>query len=251
MSERKHIIEIEIEAPADQVWKAITDGEGITRWFAPEARVEPGVGGSVFLSWGAGMEGTAPITIWEPERRFGWTEQAGTDHQKVVEIVIEGSGGRTKLRLVNSGFGADASFDAEYDSTHGGWHTFLAMLRYGLERRSGVSARNVTALRMGELPQGELWRRVQDAMRITNSVEGSGYRAQLGDIEIGGTVVRHPQPGYLCLTVDEWDGSLLSVFAEHCGTGSVLTLTAVLYGGQTDREPQVRAAINQLLLIAG
>ena len=72
--ERKHVLDIDIAAPRDLVWKAITEGAEIMKWFAPEARVEPGVGGSILLSWGPGMEGKAPITIWEPGQRFGWLD---------------------------------------------------------------------------------------------------------------------------------------------------------------------------------
>jgi uncharacterized protein YndB with AHSA1/START domain len=44
--------EIEINAPIEQVWKALTEGDGLKNWFPLEARVTPGVGGKIFLSWG-------------------------------------------------------------------------------------------------------------------------------------------------------------------------------------------------------
>ncbi len=36
--------------PASAVWHALTDAEELMRWFPPLARVEPGVGGSMFMS---------------------------------------------------------------------------------------------------------------------------------------------------------------------------------------------------------
>ena len=38
---------IDIDATLDEVWQALTTGEGIARWFAPYAAVTPGAGGSV------------------------------------------------------------------------------------------------------------------------------------------------------------------------------------------------------------
>ena len=67
---RKHEIEIEIAAPASEVWKALTTAEGIASWFAPGAAVEPGAGGTMTISWGEGMEFTNRIAIWEPERHL-------------------------------------------------------------------------------------------------------------------------------------------------------------------------------------
>ena len=67
---RKHEIEIEIAAPASEVWKALTTAEGIASWFAPGAAVEPGAGGKMTISWGEGMEFTTRIAIWEPERHL-------------------------------------------------------------------------------------------------------------------------------------------------------------------------------------
>ena len=61
---RSHETLIEINAPPDVVWKAIAEAEGITRWFVPFARVEPGVGGTIWLSWGEGIEGTETIEVW-------------------------------------------------------------------------------------------------------------------------------------------------------------------------------------------
>ena len=44
--------EIELNAPVEAVWMALTDGKELARWFPLEARVTPGVGGEVFLSVG-------------------------------------------------------------------------------------------------------------------------------------------------------------------------------------------------------
>jgi uncharacterized protein YndB with AHSA1/START domain len=54
--EKRTIVkEIEVDASVEVVWKALTDGTELARWFPLEATVEPGVGGKVRLSPGAGV----------------------------------------------------------------------------------------------------------------------------------------------------------------------------------------------------
>ena len=68
---RSHETVIDIKATPEEVFRAITDPEQIAKWFAPEARVDPRVGGEYFFSWGPGMEGRTTITAWEPGKHFG------------------------------------------------------------------------------------------------------------------------------------------------------------------------------------
>ncbi len=138
-AERKTEKEIEIAAPVETVWKALTDPEELTRWFPLEARVTPGPGGSVWLSWGPGCEGEAPIDVWEPNRRLRWVESAATGRPIAVEFTLETRGGKTIVRLVNSGFSADSEWEKEYyDSTNYGWGFMLTNLRHYLERHAGT-----------------------------------------------------------------------------------------------------------------
>ena len=50
---------IDIDATLDEVWQALTTGEGIARWFGPYAAVTPGEGGSVSMCTTFGV-GAAP-----------------------------------------------------------------------------------------------------------------------------------------------------------------------------------------------
>jgi uncharacterized protein YndB with AHSA1/START domain len=68
--------QIEVNAPLDAVWKALTDSAELARWFPLEAKVKPGVRGALTLSWGPECEGTARISVWEPEKNFQWQEPA-------------------------------------------------------------------------------------------------------------------------------------------------------------------------------
>ncbi|MFW6084618.1 MAG: SRPBCC family protein, partial [Gemmatimonadota bacterium] len=61
---------IELDASPERVWKALTDAADLVRWFPLEARVEPGEGGSVHMSWKNEYAGTSEILTWEPNERL-------------------------------------------------------------------------------------------------------------------------------------------------------------------------------------
>jgi uncharacterized protein YndB with AHSA1/START domain len=56
------------------VWRALTEAEELTRHFPLEARVTPGVGGSIWISWGGAWNGELRIEIWDPPSRLRLTE---------------------------------------------------------------------------------------------------------------------------------------------------------------------------------
>jgi len=112
------------------------------KWFAPEARVDPRVGGEYYFSWGSGMEGRTTITSWEPGKHFGTCSErsitygrkgrvdTGVLQKMCVDYYIESlGGGITRLRLVQSGFGPEAVWDDEFASTKSGWAGFLKKLK--------------------------------------------------------------------------------------------------------------------------
>jgi uncharacterized protein YndB with AHSA1/START domain len=126
--------EIEIDADVQTVWRALTEGEELKRWFPLDARVRPGPGGAIWLSWGEGMDWEAPIAIWKPNEHLRTADPAPST--VVVDYYIESRGGKTVLRLVHSGFSA-ASWESEYDNLSAGWMSFLVNLKLYLERHPG------------------------------------------------------------------------------------------------------------------
>ncbi|MGJ5819170.1 SRPBCC family protein [Paludibaculum fermentans] len=232
MSEgKRHLdLSVEIEATPEQVWKAVSEGDQITRWFAPIATVEPGEGGKVTISWGPGMEGTAPITAWEPGKRLAWTEDHGAKGPRVVEFIVEGEAGKTRLRLVHSGFGADASFDGEYESTSGGWSSFLQLLRHDLENTRALAAKTVNKMAMIKRPPAELMAGLKAGIAFEETAAGH-YKATLpGGTSVSGAIVYRKDPGYLILGLDSIQGGAVGLFAEKWGDTTALTTTWYLKG---------------------
>ena len=248
---RKQVHEIILAATPGEVWRMITEAENITRWFSPEARVEPGKGGKIFLSWGPGMEGEAPIHLWEPNHRFGWTEPG--DSPKLIEFEIEAQGGLTKLRLVQSGFGEGASFDDEFESVNGGWLSFLSILKYGIEFHRLDACTPVSVFRNVELTRDQITASVGTAIQVSpllgQLAAGQPYQAQLGALgPVHGTRLEPFKPGYYVLTLDSWNQSIFAIFAEQAGSNCYFTLQAYLFGESGENAPQLKILLTELTL---
>ena len=133
---------IDIDASPDAVWSALTEARELTRWFPLEARVIPGEGGSMYWGWGEGWAGESKIATWAPNRRLKLIEtrqgfdadgrplvDAGANRELAVEVTLESHAGKTRVRLVHSGFGEGANWDDELDGISTGWQFELRGLR--------------------------------------------------------------------------------------------------------------------------
>ena len=147
---------VEVKATPDEVWKALAEAEGISRWFAPEVRVKPGPGGEVYLAWG-GQGGTAKIEVWEPPRRLRTADEMGGVSAAIEYEVEAKGGGTTVVRLVQSGFEEGSDTEASLDR---GWDLFLANLRFALERGRGLGCTYAFASFGPGLPGAETWKRL-------------------------------------------------------------------------------------------
>ena len=226
---RKYEKELELAAPADRVWKAVAEAEGIQSWFAPEIKVEPGVGGSMWASWGPGMEGGSRIGAWEPGRHIQWVTERGEGREpNVVDFEIEAkSGERTILRLVNSGFGDDASFDAEIDSTTRGWETFLSLLKHSVEH-SYRTCVNETVFRSFTAPRDQVWKQLQ------------------GSLPADRAVLHWDPVGYATYELPDSNRSTLSIFCENCGGSTALTIMGVMFDPSDELKAKVREESQRL-----
>lgn len=264
---------IDIDAPVDAVWEAISTAEGLMNWFPPIARVEPGVGGKIWTSWGGEFEGSVTIDVWEPNRRLRYSHPAargniGTDRGAEAELpepiaedfILEGKGGKTTLRLVHSGFSRGSAWDTLYDGTVRGWAFELRGLRHYLHHHPGerrtvahaqcalpVSFAEGWALLMG--PEGLLAEGSVD--RLT---EGDAYhvRASTGDV-LDGMVAYHNPPQDFCASVANVDDSFLRVKLDNAyapGASETAHLWLSVYGDASKAAPawekRMQAMLNRL-----
>lgn len=223
---RSIVNEIFINAPVDAVWRALTDAEELTRWFPVEARVTPGVGGSISLSWGGDADNSAPITVWEPGQRFQWTEARGPI-KLVVDFHLEARGGGTVVRLVQSGFGSGADWDGEYHMTQGGWSYFVEHLRWYLERHRATPRDLIAHRERVPLSGADAFRRLLgpgglSADGALSTVEaGARYRTSTasGDLLTGTVVALSRETQQMGLTIEPLGNAILFLEMEPAPPG--------------------------------
>lgn len=221
---------IDIEAPVEAVWKALTDAQELTRWFPLDARVAPGEGGAIWISWGPPFDGESRIEIWEPNRRLKMVESGGPaePHKEAVPLsvdyVLEGRGGTTTLRLVQSGFGEEAEWDEQYDGTRRGWQFELRSLAHYLERHRGQPRRVGWSRRAVAIPREPAWERLTGPGglvpegSLAGLRDGDRYslRSPEGEVLAGSVVVCDP-PHQFAGVVEGFNGALLRIGVEKCG----------------------------------
>jgi uncharacterized protein YndB with AHSA1/START domain len=130
--------EVLIEAPAEVVWRTITEPEQMTRWFADRVDlvVEPGAHG--YMGFGD-QGGAVVVNVVEPPTRFSfyWNENRGGEpaagNSMLVEFTLTSEGDeRTRLRVVESGHESldwpDEEKQRYADEHQGGWGTILDRL---------------------------------------------------------------------------------------------------------------------------
>jgi uncharacterized protein YndB with AHSA1/START domain len=217
---------IQVRADRKAVWKALTEGEQIARWFAPEARSTPGKDGRIIVSWGPGMEAESRISVWEPERHLqtlpGQKSEAGV--ALTLDYYLEGEGGSTTLRLVHSGFVAEAAWDEEYDSYERGWAIFMLNLKHYLDRHAGQPC--VQAMFTGELKgsREETWPKVLRALgfeaKSGSPRPGDAFRISAAGID--GTLDLYGEARDIAGVVPSLNDGLFRLSLEKFGLYGVL-----------------------------
>jgi uncharacterized protein YndB with AHSA1/START domain len=112
---------VEIDGPPGQVFEALIRPEQLERWIASSATVEPKAGGRYEFGWQMG--GPVKILDLTPDERlaYSWPEETET----IVTWTLEGSGGKTRLTIVHSGFAPDKPTGG-YNT---GWLNFLSWIK--------------------------------------------------------------------------------------------------------------------------
>jgi uncharacterized protein YndB with AHSA1/START domain len=258
MSHTRTTRSIEIErtiddATPDEVWDSIATSAGLRRWFPLDARVTPPEG-TVWLSWGPGCEGEAPIHVWEPGRHFGWTESHGEDPEGrpiriAVDFYIEGRDGSTVVRLVQSGLGAGAEWDDMYDALVDGWTYFLFNLVHYFRHHRGKERRLAWKRAATDLARDTAWERLLGAALVA----GNGVAAAAGSVgevlvdRLRTAEVVSVRPGHhFAATLPDLDDSILFVELEGGHIGFWLST----YDMEADRVAELQSALDERIEVA-
>ncbi len=181
--ERTLELNVDVDAPLEAAWKAITEGKGLANWFAPIAEVSAeGVGATVTAGWSEEMMMANKVVAWEPLEHVRWLDESGwmgEGTSLALDFHLSTENGKTRVRLVQSAFGASDGWDDLFDGIKTGWIYFLQNLRIYLERLQGRTRRMITERTQVEMPRLNFWRHLlSDSGGLV--VGGTGT-AKLGD----------------------------------------------------------------------
>ena len=239
---RAVVREIAIAAPVDAVWRALTDAEELTRWFPPRARVEPGPGGKLWRAWQSGEEVEERIERWEPNTHLRSVGLTGVWKGIATDYHLTTAQGETVLRVVSSGFGAEAEWDALFDAFGGGWDFELRGLRHYLERHRGVP--RLIALARGSRPATAVdsWQRVvapggwMGPLGLTSGALGAPYEVSLSTGQrISGHVLLWQPPRQFAASVAELNDAYMRVDTRCLGETGTPLIWLSAYGLAADR----------------
>jgi len=141
-----------IDAPLEVVWGVVTEPAQITRWFSDAAQLDLRPGGEGVLSWE--QHGPVHLRVERVERprlfSFRWMHPAGSEplegNSMLVEFTLSDEGGKTRLRVVESGLAALDWAEEEktkyLDSHSRGWERHVGELdRYVAAQREAATRR--------------------------------------------------------------------------------------------------------------
>ena len=121
--------EITMDAAPEAVFQTLTDPDLVRGWCGGEAEIEPAVGGRYSFGW----EGGGPVEILDlaAPHRLAYSWSYPSEPESVVTWELEGSGGRTRVTIMHTGFGDRGVADYE-----AGWTGFLVTIRNQVEGRA-------------------------------------------------------------------------------------------------------------------
>ena len=223
-------LEVEVPGTPEEVWEAIASGPGITAWFVP-ATVEGREGGTVTMSFGPGMEESGTVQAWDPPHRFRYGTESPRGKLACEWIVEARDGGGCVVRLINSGFGTDAGWDADYDAMTGGWKLFMHNLRLYLTHFKGRPCTSVLINGIGHTSVAESWRTLTASIGLPGTAAvGDRVEARTGDAVLAGTVDRVSE-GMLTIVLDDPAPGVVFFSAEGVGDMVVMAEYLYLFGG--------------------
>jgi uncharacterized protein YndB with AHSA1/START domain len=236
---------IDLDATPEDVWRALTVADELVRWFAVQAHVTPGPGGTMHWRWDDQYSWDSNIAVWEPPTRLVLTEERpatditgapidGPAHKVAMEFTLETHAGRTRLRLVHSGFGHGADWDDELDAISGGWQFELRGLRFYLERHRGRDRVHAAVMRTTTIARDVLWHRLlgPSGFIVTGQLaEGEQCTVTLpnSSIRLEGRVVWYNPGRDLAVIVSNLDDGVFRLSVWNAGDQTGVQIWLVSY----------------------
>jgi uncharacterized protein YndB with AHSA1/START domain len=128
--------EVYVEARPEVVWAAVTQPDGLARWYAfGGAEIDLRPGGRLVLRWDEHGEFLGFVEKVEPGRRFAYRYavapgvEPAPGNANLVEFTLTPEGDGTRLLVVESGFDRlDSPAEANAEQSAQAWDNSLSLL---------------------------------------------------------------------------------------------------------------------------
>ena len=184
-------VTLPLDAPVEDVWRALTDAKALGNWFPTDAAVDARPGGSFVISWEGQWQWDMTVTDCEPLRRLRMLNRAARPFDAnghplgqaaPVELALGSRSNRATAEApffasVHSGFGHGAMWDDELDGVTLGWNVELRALRHYLAHHGGRSRCTAHVHATSIRPLAELW----DGLTATSGLIANGYRPDFAE----------------------------------------------------------------------
>ena len=203
MSDKKPVrtleMQVDIDAPIEEAWKALTTGPGLANWFAPVGEVSgPGAGATVKSGWSPEMMMSVTVGAWEPLKHVSWIDESGwtgPGTSMVCDYYLSTEQGKTRVRFVQSAFGASEACDDLFDGMEVGWTYFLFNLRAYLELHAGRTRRMISERLEVTAGRQKFWR------HLLSALVGSAGSVKAGD-KVPVKLSDAPTPGIVEVAIE-------------------------------------------------
>lgn len=236
---------VELAAPPESAWRAISTSAGISSWFVPTS-IELGPTGQpaqVVSSFGPGQESVARFEGWDPPRTFVTVSgDLGVDAPPVTTTwTVEASSADRSRVLVHHSIDAhSADWDGVLEAWEAGWPEFFVLLALHVERFGGQSAAVAEVVRTVPGRPDEVWERFAQGL-------GLAARPAVGDAlaprdlpAVAGQIVSANEPREIVTSLTLPSAGYAHFFAMGSGSDTLLSTRLYLYGeGASD---EARAA---------
>ena len=135
MTEIRHMLLI--DAPAESVYRAITEQEGLAAWWTVQALAEPKVDTIADFKFGDRYHTAMRVALLEPSKRVEWECVEGDEEWVDTRVTfdLERQGDQTLLRFVHEGWRGATDFFATCNYN---WGCYLASLKSYCETGRGT-----------------------------------------------------------------------------------------------------------------
>jgi uncharacterized protein YndB with AHSA1/START domain len=262
---------LEMAAPPDAIWTALTDPFTLTQWFATHADIDLRPGGRYAISWHGDWAWPMTVVRCEPraclvlrdERAVpfdvnGQPIDSATPHVLTLEFHLTASPAGTVVRVVHAGFGHGEHWDDELDGVTTGWAVELHVLRHYVERCFGRRRTQAWAKASTDAPPDVVWGRLTASEGLLRNGEvfalepGAHAKARFASGEVlEGPVMFGIPNRHLLLRADNAGDGLLNVTVHRSGGRSMAQVVLATWAQPAEEvaafERRVQSRLEQVI----